>query len=179
MFQNEAKENSNTRQPLFNHNIPRHAQIVIAQLRFGFTALNSHLFEKGCSESPRCCCGHRCENIYRLVWYCPEYKELRQSLLAELHKLNLLVPVNSDLVLYGNKDFSLVCNLHIQELFSNSNYIIKSKRKQYCKSIQILKIIYSQCPLISPTPYPTPHFPIPINYHNIIVKMDTIATHML
>ncbi len=36
-------------------------------------------------------------------------------LLTELHKLNLLVPVNSDLLLYGN--------LHIQELFSN--YIIK------------------------------------------------------
>ncbi len=54
------------------------------------------------------------------------YKELRQSLLAELHKLNLLVSVNSDLLLYGNKDLSLDCNLHIQELFSY--YIIKSKR---------------------------------------------------
>ncbi len=52
--------------------------------------------------------------------------ELRQPLLAELHKLNLLVPVNSDLLLYGNKHLSLDCNLHIQELFSN--YIVKSKR---------------------------------------------------
>ncbi len=47
------------------------------------------------------------------------YKELKQSLLAELHKLNLLVPVNSDLLLYGNKDLSLDCNLHSQELVSN------------------------------------------------------------
>ncbi len=46
-------------------------------------------------------------------------------MLAALHKLNLLVPVNSDLLLYGNKDLSLDCNLHIQELFSN--YIIKSR----------------------------------------------------
>ncbi len=50
----QLKENSNTIQPLFNHNIPRHAQIVIAQLRIGFSDLNSHLFENGCSESPRC-----------------------------------------------------------------------------------------------------------------------------
>ncbi len=41
------KKNSNTTQPLFNHNIPRHAQIVIDQLRIGFNDLNSHLFEKG------------------------------------------------------------------------------------------------------------------------------------
>ncbi len=54
------------------------------------------------------------------------HKELRQSLLAELHKLNVLVPVNSDLLLYGNKGLSLDCNLHIQELFSNYN--LKSKR---------------------------------------------------
>ncbi len=66
------------------------------------------------------------KNICHFIWYCPVYKELRQSLLAELHKLHLLVPVNSDLLLYGNKDLSLDCNLHIQELFSN--YIIKSKR---------------------------------------------------
>ncbi len=84
------KKNSNTTQPLFNHNSPRYAQIVIAQLRIGFSDLNSHLFEKGCSESPRCSCGRRCENICHFIWYCPIYTELRQSLLAELHKLNLL-----------------------------------------------------------------------------------------
>ncbi len=71
------KKNSNTTQTLFNHNIPRHTQIVIAQLRIGFSDLNSHLFEKGCSESPRCSCGHRFENICHLIWYCPIYKELR------------------------------------------------------------------------------------------------------
>ncbi len=105
---------------------PKHAQIVIAQLRIGFSDLNSHIFEKGCSESPRRFCGHRCENICHFIWYCPIYKELWQSLLAELLKLNLLVPVNSDLLLYGNTDVSLDCNLHIQELFSN--YIIKSTK---------------------------------------------------
>ncbi len=117
-------KNSNTTQSLLN--IPRHVQIVIAQLRIGFSDLNSHLFGKGCSESPRCFCGHRCENICHFIWYCPIYKELRQLLLSELHKLNLLVPVNSDLLLYGNKDLSLDCNLYIQKLFSN--YIIKLKR---------------------------------------------------
>ncbi len=108
------KKNSNSTQPLLNCNIPRHAQIVIAHLRIGFNDLNSHLFVKGCSESPKRSCGHRCENMCHFIWYCPIYKQLRQSLLAELHKLNLLVPVNSDLLLYGNKDLSLDCNLHIQ-----------------------------------------------------------------
>ncbi len=65
------------------------------------------------------------ENICHFIWYCPIYKELRQSLLAELHKLNLLLQVNSDLLLYGNKDLPLDCNLHIQDLFSH--YIIKSR----------------------------------------------------
>ncbi len=45
-FKIMLKKNSNTTQHLFNHNIPRHAQIVIAQLRIGFSDLNSHLFEK-------------------------------------------------------------------------------------------------------------------------------------
>ncbi len=49
-----------------------------------------------------------------------------QKLNMKKKKMNLLVPVNSDLLLYGNKDLSLDCNLHIQELFSN--YIIKSKK---------------------------------------------------
>ncbi len=40
-------------------------------------------------------------------------------MLADLHKLKLLVPVNSDLLLYSNKDLSLENNLHIQELFSS------------------------------------------------------------
>ncbi len=76
-FKMRLKINSNTTQPLFNHNIPRHDQIVIAQLRIGFSDLNSHLFVKGCSDSLRCSCGHRCENICLFVWHCPIYKELR------------------------------------------------------------------------------------------------------
>ncbi len=73
-FKMRLKKNSNTTQPLFNHNIPRHAQIGIAQLIIGFSDLNSHLFEKGCCGSPRCSCGHRCENICHFIWYCPIYK---------------------------------------------------------------------------------------------------------
>ncbi len=38
-------------------------------------------------------------------------------MLAELHKLELLVPVNYDLLLYGNKDLSLDRHLHIQDMF--------------------------------------------------------------
>ncbi len=44
-FKMRLKENSNTTQPLFNHNISRHTQIVIAQLRIGISDLNSYLFE--------------------------------------------------------------------------------------------------------------------------------------
>ncbi len=94
-FKMRLKENSNTTQPLFNHNMPRNAEIIIVQLRIGFNDLNS----QECSESPKCSCGHRCENICHFIWYCPIYKELRQSLLAELHKLYLSVPGNSDLLL--------------------------------------------------------------------------------
>ncbi len=46
-------------------------------------------------------------------------------MLAELYKLEFLVPVNSDLLLDSNKDLSLDSNLFIQDFFSI--YIIKSK----------------------------------------------------
>ncbi len=60
-FKIRLMKNSNTIQSLFNHNIPRHAQIVITQLRIGFSDLNSHLFVKGCFESLRCS-GH-------MIWF--------------------------------------------------------------------------------------------------------------
>ncbi len=44
MFKMRLKKNSNTTQSLFNHNIPRYAQIVITQLRIVLSDLNSHLF---------------------------------------------------------------------------------------------------------------------------------------
>ncbi len=109
-----------------NNNIPRYYQIVIAQLRIGFSDLNSHLFNKGCVESPLCLCGNVCEDTKHLLMICPLYDNIITTLLTRLQQLNVHVPTNHKLLLYGNTRLTLDTNLLIQEHLSA--YLIESKR---------------------------------------------------
>jgi hypothetical protein len=125
-FKIRLKKSYNIVPPVFNYNIPRHAQIVIAQLRIGFSDLNAHLFDKGCIESPECLCGSRREDIRHFAWMCPKFNDLRQIMLIKVNEMNLTVPINYKLLLYGNSELSLENNHTILEHFAT--FIINSKR---------------------------------------------------
>ena len=112
--------------PLMCNNIPRHSQVVLAQLRIGFSDLNSHLHEKGCVDSPQCPCGYMREDTCHFIWNCPSYATPRQSMMVSINELELTVPVNSKLLLYGNSDLQPAINLSIQKYFST--FILLSKR---------------------------------------------------
>ncbi len=101
-----------------NNNIPRYSQIVIVQLRIGFNDLNSHLFNKGCVESSLCLCGNVGEDTKHFLMICPFYDNIRTTLLTRLQQLNLHVPTNHKLLLYGNNRLTPDTNLLIQEHLS-------------------------------------------------------------
>ncbi len=109
-----------------NNNIPRYSQIVIAQLRIGFSDLNSHLFNNGCVESPLCLCGNVCEDTKYFLMFCPLYDNIRTTLLTRFQQLKIHVPTNHKLLLYGNTRLTPTTNLLIQEHMSA--YLIESKR---------------------------------------------------
>ncbi len=68
---------------------------------------------------------YTCQSGARLTLSLPMCNNGEDSLYGKTC-LKLANKPPSDLLLYGNKDLSLDCNLHTQELFSH--YIIKSKR---------------------------------------------------
>ncbi len=109
-----------------NNNIPRYSQIVIAQLRIGFSDLNYHLFNKGCAEHPLCFCGNVCEDTIHFRMICPLYDNIRTTLLTRLQQLNLHVPINLKLLFYGNTWLTPDTNLLIQEHLSA--YLLESRR---------------------------------------------------
>ena len=125
-FKRKLKTCSKTMPPIISPNIPRYSQIVIAQLRIGFSDLNAHLHDRGCADGPACSCGFRHEDIRHFLWTCPQYDEIRQTMINKLENMNLTVPINFKLLLYGNQMLSRDTNLTIQEHVST--FLIDSKR---------------------------------------------------
>ena len=111
---------------IFDNNLPRKSQIIIAQLRIGFSDLNAHLYNKGCTNVPSCECGYIREDIRHFMLLCPLYNILRQNMLANLSHLNLNVPITLKLILYGNShrlSSEQNCNIlnHVSHFLLESN----------------------------------------------------------
>ncbi len=103
IFKNKLMKRSKIEPLPLNNNIPRYSQIVIAQLRIGFSDLNSHLFNKGCAESPLWLCGNVYKDTKHFLMICPLYDNKRTTLLlTSIQQLNLHVLINHKLLLYGN-----------------------------------------------------------------------------
>ena len=125
-FKRKLVERNKIVPPFFNNNIPRHSQVVIGQLRIGFSDLNSHLFDKGCINSPQCPCGFINENTKHFLMTCPNHNVIRDTLLTNLANMNLNLPINPKLLLYGGNQLPRNTNFTIQEHLSK--FIIDSKR---------------------------------------------------
>ncbi len=118
--------------PSIHHNVslyPTHLGFRTKELEvnmvIGFSYLNSHLFNKGCVECPLCLRGNVCEDTKHFLMICRLYDNIRTTLLARLQQLNLHVPTNHKLLLYGNTRLTPDTNLLIQEHLSA--YLIESK----------------------------------------------------
>ncbi len=164
-----------------NNNVPRYSQIVIAQLRIGFSDLNSHLFNKGCVESPLCLCGSVCEDTKHLLMICPLYDNIRTTLFTSIQQLNLHVLINHKLLLYGKTRLTPDTNLLIQEHLSA--YLIESKiflhnhnRQNWimkCLTSTILLWLLILCP-----PPIIPYTPLPITIF-LITLLCHCTTYLL
>ena len=58
----------------------RYPSVLHARLRLGNSALNTHLFLKGCISSPLCACGTSNETVGHFFLSCPWFAALRDTL---------------------------------------------------------------------------------------------------
>ena len=110
----------------FDNTLPRKSQIMLAQLRIGFSDLNQHLYNKGCNDRPNCECGHIREDTRHFILFCPLYSEQRQIMLTNINQLQLNVSFTTNNLLYGNK--KLTKEQHNSMLHIFSKFLISSKR---------------------------------------------------
>ena len=101
----------------------RRVQVIIAQLRVGFSNLNSHLYDKGCSNSPYCKCEDHIEDPTHYFFKCKLYAEARAILLNNIqvyfeHNANMSDKLN--IILHGSNDLSKESIILAVENFINS-----------------------------------------------------------
>ena len=111
---------------IFDNSLPRKSQIIIAQLRIGFSDLNYDLFNKGCTDTPNCDCGHAREDVSHFIFSCPLFSNQRQTLLTNINNLHLNAPLNVKTLLYSHKN--LTSDQYCKLLHLLSKYFVNTNR---------------------------------------------------
>ncbi len=143
--------------------------IVIAQLRIYFSDINSHLFNKGCNDSPLCLCGNICEDTTHFLMICQLYDAIGTTLISRLQQLNLHVPINHKLLLYGNTRLTL--DLLITFKIESKRFLHNHKRRNgilKCIPSTLVLLLLIVCPSI-----------IPHNLTNYLPISMTVSSHIL
>lgn len=73
--------------PQYSYTIDRKTDIILNQMRLGFSDLNHHLFSKGCIPHPTCSCGYHSEDLGHYFFQCHLFENQRHSLLQNLSKI--------------------------------------------------------------------------------------------
>ena len=111
--------------PLFLCNgLSRVKQVMFAQLRMGFSNLNAHLFNHGCTDNQSCSCGHNVEDCHHFFMDCHLYDELRTD---TFQRIRLILPesirtITTDLLLVGNTSLNFNQSTILQTLVINFVY---------------------------------------------------------
>ena len=101
-------------------------QILHTRLRTESSSLNQHLFKCSLVLSPNCVCGEVESNEHFLL-ACPRYNLIREDLLNTIrNQTTLTINVSTDLLLFGNRELSVLSNTKIFKAVQE--YIKKSKR---------------------------------------------------
>ena len=102
----------------------RFANIHNACLRIECSMLNAHLYYNPVgADNPGCRCGNNCEDPQHYFFYCIFYTDQRASLISSLTSY---LPVNLDLLLYGDPNLSLDVNTEMT--LAVHNYITETGR---------------------------------------------------
>jgi len=97
----------------FPHKVPRHSQVVFAQLRSGFSDLKGHLYLKGCISTNYCTCGLAVEDTKHYLLECVQYSTARAELIRRLLLIKHDITPTAPLLLFGSDDISHEDNMHI------------------------------------------------------------------
>ena len=95
--------------------ITRKAEVMLTQLRLGFSDLNTHIYVKGCINSPFCNCGISAKTIKHFFLKCPKYSNIRQILFNSVSNTTSL-PITANLFLFGDESVptDINCDIIIQ-----------------------------------------------------------------
>ena len=96
----------------FPHALSRKEEVILSQLRLGFSDLNFHLFSKGCVDSAQCSCSLGVETIEHYFLVCPQYQVARETLLTGLRNV-VQSNVTPTLLLHGSTTLDNDINLSI------------------------------------------------------------------
>ena len=101
----------------------RFAAVLHTRLRLGHSQLNSHLFDIGVTQSPKCRCDQGIEDTWHFFFVCPFYSVFRDC----LHRIVInYAPFGLETVLYGFSESTLENNKKI--FLAVQDYILKTKR---------------------------------------------------
>ena len=109
----------------FPYILSRKEEVILSQLRLGFSDLNFDLFSKGCIDSAQCSCSLSIETVEHYFLVCPQYQVARGSLLAGLRNL-VQTNVTPTLLLYGSTTLDNETNLNI--ILCTAKFISASDR---------------------------------------------------
>ena len=105
----------------------RYLSVLHARLRNKCSSLNSDLFKSKLVPSASCSCGYKNECSEHFLLYCNKFNLLRNNMIIELNMLDMGgLPVNTDILLFGNDDLSVEINTFI---FSCVQKYIKDTRR--------------------------------------------------
>ena len=104
---------------------------LLTRLQLGLSHLREYKFKHSFQDklNPFCRCGKEVETTSHFLFSCPNYSDLRSTLLSKIRDINpdILENTNSQMFfLYGDKDFTTSTNFSI--LNSIIEYILATKR---------------------------------------------------
>lgn len=126
-FKSKTKRSLKLPVPRQYYTGPRSLNIILCQMRLGFSDLNSDLNSKGCIDSPLCSCGHGIENPQHYFFNCTKYLIQRDALLVVLN--NVGVEYAADVLIRGCNQISEEANTELYnaalKYISDSNRFVK------------------------------------------------------
>ena len=125
IFKHRLKTQYKKEPHFLSANIGRKQQVMLTQIRLGFSNLCSDLYKKGCCTSPKCKCGYPNEDATNFLLSCPIYVEHRSELMNNI-SIVCNVPITPQLLLFGSQSLSISENENIMEAVCS--FIDKTER---------------------------------------------------
>ena len=105
----------------------RFLNVLHSRMRNKCSALNAVLYHANLILNSNCLCGHHNENAEHYLLHCNRFTVTRIIMLFEINKLNFIgIPVNIDLLFFGNEKLS--CDVNCSIFLAVQKYIKDTRR---------------------------------------------------